>query len=400
MASSCRRLRNPVVLAPCIAAAVVLSVAPHAAIGDPIRIWKVGSPYRRDTPRATVPFNFERESTTRGFQLTVEAFPAKNFAATFFDAVARNAAPDVIVFDNFGVMDGITTPLGRFEGIGQEPTLRQQFIRVTGAFDELLGPERGWTYLFALSPNHAAARILASKPPRCPNGPPAPPLYGGLEQIVPTVAAAHLEGDLGVVQSYADPERLPSTRPRRETIKAGGIQPCGVWGNEKLAIASVNAAYDANTTLGHTRLLLVLRKPSVQWQLLVAARDPISNDEFMRDASRLGSLLTPEQQVRALPIPAMLLSPITGELPLPASGQRFGTFVWQSSASDDVVAEIAEFAYEDDARLFLSRPRRPAGRGELSTGRLWTTRGEWYWRVWSISRAGDVAFSEARTFTH
>src|SRR5207249_1466551 len=93
--------------------------------------------------------------------------------------------------------------------------------------DELLGPERGWTYLFALSPNHAAARILASKPPRCPNGSSAPPLYGGLEQIVSTVAAAHIEGDLGAVQSYADPERLPSTRPRRETIRAGGIQPCG-----------------------------------------------------------------------------------------------------------------------------------------------------------------------------
>jgi hypothetical protein len=79
----------------------------------------------------------------------------------FADAVGRGAAPDVLVFDNFGVMDGITTGLGHFEGIGQEPTLRRQFVKVTGAFDELLGPQRGWTYLFALSANHAAARTLA-----------------------------------------------------------------------------------------------------------------------------------------------------------------------------------------------------------------------------------------------
>jgi hypothetical protein len=33
-------------------------------------------------------------------------------------------------------------------------------------------------------------------------------------------------------------------------------------------------------------------------------------------------------------------------------------------------------------------------------GQLWHTGDSWYWRIWSISRAGDVAFSEARTFRH
>src|SRR5207248_1998970 len=284
MASSCRRLRNPVVLAPCIAAAVVLSVAPHAAIGDPIRIWKVGSPYRRDTPRAMVPFNFERESTTRGFQLTVEAFPAKNFAATFFDAVARSAAPDVIVFDNFGVMDGITTPLGRFEGIGQEPTLRQQFVKVTGAFDDLLGPERGWTYLFALSPNHAAARALALGGPRCPDGASEPTKRGELDEIMQNVAAAYLKGDDIAVQAYSDPDRLPPLRVSREAIAVTSTRACAVWGNDRLAVASVSASYEANSTLGHALVLIVLRKPFLRWQVLVAARDPIANKEFLSAA--------------------------------------------------------------------------------------------------------------------
>jgi hypothetical protein len=81
------------------------------------------------------------------------------------DALRRNTAPDVLGFDNMGVLEGITSALGKFEGIGQMPTIRRDLIQVTGAFDGLLGPARGWTYLFA-----------AGKPinPGCGSGPDAP----------------------------------------------------------------------------------------------------------------------------------------------------------------------------------------------------------------------------------
>jgi hypothetical protein len=55
----------------------------------------------------------------------------------------------------------------------------------------------------------------------------------------------------------------------------GSVETCGVWGNDKLAFASVNASYQAETKIGQSRVLLVLRKPLAQWQLLAAARDPI-----------------------------------------------------------------------------------------------------------------------------
>ena len=97
--------------AACIAFAVALSLGSSPATDDTIRIWRIGSPYNGETPRPTVPLSFMRESTRLGFRITVEAFPATGFAATFFDAVARNAAPDLLVFDNFGVMNGITTAL-------------------------------------------------------------------------------------------------------------------------------------------------------------------------------------------------------------------------------------------------------------------------------------------------
>ena len=95
----------------------------------------------------------------------------------------------------------------------------------------------------------------------------------------------------------------------------------------------------------------------------------------------------------ALPAPAMLLSPADGDSPRPSNGQGFGFFTWRSSPSEDVVAEVAEFAYQDDARLFVGRPALPGSR--ISSGQLWTTGGNWNWRVWSITRSGDIVFSDA-----
>jgi hypothetical protein len=132
-------------------------------------------------------FRLREESTRLGYRLSVETFPAQGFATTFFEAVARNDAPDVLVFNNFGVMDGITTGLGRFEGIGRDQTLRQHFVKVTGAFDELLGPERGWTYLFALSPNYTVARMLALQAPQCRTHPQRRRCWANLADSCPTL---------------------------------------------------------------------------------------------------------------------------------------------------------------------------------------------------------------------
>jgi hypothetical protein len=68
--------------------------------------------------------------------------------------------------------------------------LQPHFVRVTGAFDELLGPNRGWTYLFAFSPNHEAAKRLALKAPDCPNGSSGSTPQEELIEIVPKVATA------------------------------------------------------------------------------------------------------------------------------------------------------------------------------------------------------------------
>jgi hypothetical protein len=219
-----------------------------------------------------------------------------------------------------------------------------------------------------------------------------------IEQIVPTITTAYLEGDLIGMQAHSDLERLATPQPRRETVKVRAVRTCDVQGNDKLAVASVTATYESANALGHAVVLLVLRNINSRWHLLVAARDPVSNNEFVREIRRVAGLLSAETAVRALPSPATLLGPATGIGPRARNAQRFRSFTWRSSDSDNVVAEIAEFAYDDDARLFVVRPQQPASRGEISEGRLWTTGGAWYWRIWSVSRSGDIGFSETRTF--
>jgi hypothetical protein len=385
-----------------IVAAAVTAVAPEAypPTEDTIRIWKVGSPHRGEIPDTTLPLALSRQASTQGKRLTVDAFPARGFAARFAEAAARHAAPDILVVNNMGVIEGITTELGRFDGIARDPMIRRELIRVTDAFDELLPPERGWTYLFASSPHHRAARTLALSEPGCSRVASAARREDGLHDLVSNIATAYLEEDEIAFQAHADSERLPSIRWRTEAARVGAARPCGIWGNGRLAFATVKASYESDSVLGQAQVVLVLRKLSQRWQVLVAARDPITNREFVNEVPRIAALLSSDGRESVLPLSAAILYPASGKLPMPWPGERFGSFRWRSSASDFVVAELVEFAYKDDARLFIRSAWRPRALDEISAGQLWTTRSTWTWRVWSITRTGDVVFSESRTFPH
>lgn len=257
------------------------------------------------------------------------------------------------------------------------------------------------TYLFELSANHAAAKQLALRAPACATeGQAWRSVREDLVQLVTDVSTAYLKGDTIGVQGFSDPDRLPPTPHTRGAMNVGGVRVCGTWSSDKLAFATVNAAYEADDALGDARLLLVFRRPAARWQLLVVTRDPISVGTFANDAPRLIARLSGQQRSGALPMPARLVDPVTGQLPRSRPSDHFGVFEWESAASDDVVAEIGEFAYDEDARLFLVLPVQPGARQTISAGRLWTTRREWSWRIWSVSRTGELAFSEARTFVH
>jgi hypothetical protein len=182
-------------------------------------------------------------------------------------------------------------------------------------------------------------------------------------------------------------------------LQVSEIKDCGFWGNEHLAFVSMSVSYESQKGIGWIDVLLILRKQQARWQLLAASTDPISTTSFLGQLPQLATALKPPQSPVKQPIPAKLMSPDV-QFPVPDNGQRFGNFVWQPSPSGDVVAEIVEFAYQDDARLFVRLRSSKATSDQISTGQLWTTRSQWKWRVWSISDTTGISFSQARSFTH
>jgi hypothetical protein len=174
---------------------------------------------------------------------------------------------------------------------------------------------------------------------------------------------------------------------------------CGFWGNDHLAFVQTVSTYESAKALGRLTVLLIFRNQQSQWQLLTASTDPISNTEFVNAIPKLAALLQTPWTPDDRPAPAKLLSPEDGQYPEPPAGQRFGDFSWQPSTSTDVVAEIVEFAYKDDARLFVRfLTGDHLASQEISDGMLWGTLSVWQWRVWSISDAGTISFSESRSF--
>ncbi|RPI56369.1 MAG: hypothetical protein EHM55_05285 [Acidobacteria bacterium] len=379
------------------AAGISLALANAAASqSGPVRIWKIGSPHRGDTPAPSIPPQVAREFDSRRLIPEVQSFPAREFFPNLKKAVDSGSPPDVLVIDNYGLIRGITTRLGRFPGIAQDQTIGKQLLGVKGSFDELLGSGGGWTYLLSGSKNYNVAREAALRAPDC-GGRPAVQPTREFASVVAAAATAYMRGDAAVLDRLADPERMAALHPAREPAQTRDLRICGVWGHTRLTIVSMEVSFEADSSIGHSPVLLVFRKPASQWQLLVASLDPISNREFVKTFLTLRRLIEGDAPGTTV-MPVVLRAPADGLEPTPVGGTAFGDFEWDAPQSDGVL-DIAEFAYLNDARLFVV-PRRPKGVSGVSSGRLWHTRSEWKWRIWSLTRDGELVFSETRTFTH
>lgn len=361
-----------------------------------ITVWKVGDPYTGATPDTVVPPSLELAAEKLGYGLRVEAFPIRGFASLFFRAFESHQPPDILVFNNYGVLEGTSTPIGSFTGIGTDPGIHAALVRVTESLTALEG--RGWEYLIRTSPNFEAAQALALRPPECAaNSEGALPAELG--DIAMQSGRAYLENSPSL-RNFEDPDRLHTsvTEPKERHVEK--IKACGYWGTGHLAFVPAIASYTSPGTVGWVSTVMVLRKLSDQWRLLIASTDPVSNKSFISEIPAMVRLITKPWTAGNTPEPPSLLSPPDGQFPAAAPGERFGDFSWHPSPSVGEVAEIVEFAYQNDARLFTIFFSGPAPATEhCSAGALWTARGEWRWRVWSISESGGVSFSQSRFFT-
>jgi hypothetical protein len=241
---------------------------------------------------------------------------------------------------------------------------------------------------------------LALAPPTCDSRwPKTSPLQSALKDIAPRIVSAYLEGAAAALEPYEDDARLQLETLAREDTQVGSVRECGQWGNENLIFAPLVVSFESKRSVGQSAVVLAFLKRGTRWRLLTAAQDPTSTGEFAADVSKISGLLDSNSETVTAPVAAMLLSPPEGQAPRPPGGERFGDFVWQPSPAREVVAEIVEFAYNNDARLFIHyRSGKDRTEDRLSSGYLWSTGSLWKWRVWSVSRNGAVAFSEPRAF--
>ena len=324
-----------------------------------------------------------------GLRLDVRSFPADGFATTLptpWHATSRLTSSSRQPRHHRRHHDAArcTRALRRIRREAEPAARHRRFAEVSSgrsALDALLrfSPNHdagaGWRWAFRLT----AASVA---------------LDDGLNAVVGRVARPPWR--VTSPRSMGCRSRAPRHEPRDDHPATVGVRVCAVWGTSGWPSCSWTGMFGATPHRPQRELLLVCAGTT---PVAVARRCPRPGvDRAVRRHS--SSPLVPGDAIRVLPPAAVLLAPSDGRYPGPPGHERFGTFRWLPSPSSSVVAEIVEFAYGDDARLLLPPPTPSDAPRHVSAGELWTTGGDWQWRVWSMTQSGEVAFSEARSFVH
>jgi len=395
-----------------------------ATVGNPstiIHVWSVGSPFTGALPQTQVPAGLERQAQALDYTIVVEHLRSAEFLERFRHAFQDHTQPEILTFDNFGILMGVNTPFGRYQGLlNADYGIASSLVMV---YESLAGLQpRGWVTLVPSAINYEAAKTLAMQPPRCREEDRASESSLSLElkqagETATAATRAYLSCDLQSLTAFVDESKMGSKCFLPEyNLHVDTIQNCGVSGNDRIAFVSLAGRFTGqmrepaprrdldyarwltNTALGQQSILAILRKQGDGWRLLAISDDPLvtnaSTDFTLR---RLTGLLTIEMADITIPSPAQLITADGSNL-RPPPHQVFGNFGWTPSVSPDVIGEVTEFLVGDDSSprqrtrlFFLLRHER-----SLSSGRLWGVSGRW--RVWSISRAGNVSLTESRSY--
>ena len=394
------------------------SIQPQTGL---IRVWKIGSPHSGALPDPVIAPTLQHEAEKLGYTIEVEALTAAGFATRFSEALDQHNEPEAIAFDNFGVLIGITTLLGHFDGILADWRVPSSLVWAHESLAAL--QPRGWVMLVRTARNYEAAKSLALRQPACDsagsgvvNGLTQDEL-GVVQETASAVARAYLTCDATLLASLSDEARLgklcfmPMDDSRVDTLNV-----CSVSGNSNLIFAPIIASFAAERRtpaplgrhwvppgdLGHQSLLAILGRTSGGWRLLAISADVllVVDPAMPLKIRRLGSLLVAGATDQEGTMPAQLLT-ADGVYPAPTSGQRFGDFFWRPSPSADVIGQVAEFNIGSSERQLTRLFFLLDGEGQISSGfLLGGGRTPTQWRVWSITRGGGVAFSEQRSFAN
>lgn len=365
--------------------------------GISIDIWISGSPFQEEgnfVPSTDLDPSFVQELTILNLSANVTAFSANEFPAAFSEAVDANEIPEIIAANNFGPLDSVLT---------EHVDIEDQFHFVVESLKGLAS----FSYLLKNSDDYEAAVNLVLREPKCATNMETQ-LNGiddrrPLKTIALSTSQTYFSGAFAQLEQALSQDSIQRGTRYAEPAQTEIVVLCSIWGNRQLAFASTITSFQSSSLIGHDRLLVILKKENDEWKVLTATGDAVANREHDESISNLYAQLSSGDEISQFPEPAILLAPENGVYPEPADDERFGDFSFSPSPSSNVIYEIAEFDYENRTRLFFfdrgqmgSRPIEQL----ISAGKLLTTNNTWIWRVWSISSAGLIAFSESRSFDH
>jgi hypothetical protein len=363
---------------------------------DNVLIWKVGSPHRGDTPAAVVPDDLQKAAQELGLQIEIQTFPAKGFARKFADATKRKSQPDILAFDNYGVLEGITTSLGTFEGIADAET-RKSLVAVSESLQSLEGDQGGWEFLIATSRNFGKAKDLALKKVTCDTSSSgAVKEETLLREISGTVLMATFAGAFGGNSDNAISKLLGQDPAQRDSPKITDIRICDVWGNRRLAFVNTAILFQSTTVVGQRTSLVVLAKPDASWELKVISRDVRIIGKLSARLPRLdsdsdGARLRPPSQ-RNPPDQARLPRfPKPPELEWDNAGPQAAAYLIESqfeARRSSWSGSAFEFVPQSSERIV--RIDAPFGVGSQPHR----------WRVWAIDKGGRTEVSEWRAINY
>jgi hypothetical protein len=380
--------------------------------GRTISIWKIGDPHEVGTPEANIPSDLRQRAKQIDAQIVVETFPAKGFTARFRTAIKDHREPDILSFDNYGILAGIETDLGKFQGIYSIDGVKKSLVLANLTLDSLL-PEGGWSFLLNNSRNYNVARQLALPKPECDGSNTTIKLLDEIDsQTLKKLAIDASQAYLGSKPEFnqqLSQESLMKINSSPALTEVKQTLVCSMVANKNVAAVSTINSYtetipNEGDNLGHSGLLLVFRRENAQWRLLTIISD-IETSPYLDKLAKL--IDNSDRSSGTAPQPATKLLP-HNRRPVMATEEKqekeSENFTWQPSSDPNVVAEITEFIvcsdpnYQCESLLypFFDQKNKP---NSMPENQLFTTDGgTWRWRVWSLAADGSIAFSPVQTF--
>lgn len=367
-----------------------------------ILVWKVGSPHEGDTPEKVIPPDLLSEAKELGYRLEMETFPAKGFAQRFFDAVSNGTEPDVLAIDNYGIIEGITTALGNFTGIGSSQKISRSLIRVSESFDSLESGRGGWEFLVSTSRNYKKAKLLVFKQSRCD-----PEFTGNMnvldQRTTGEIKAATLSASLAYFTGDSKKlDELSAGEYGDASLAIGSgrsnindMNICSLWGNERLAFVNSLVSYEGDRSIGQKNILIVLKKPNSAWNLLLLSDYIKIIEELYRQVPELPGRKIGGHEVLALTDP-----------PDQARLARFPrpNIEW-SSGGNGVVAYLVDSQFYGGSNwsgsyLKLIPPDSTGKRNIKVVAPFGVGMQPHRWRVWAIYDTGEALISSWRTINY